>query len=273
MSKNRHAFTLVEILVVIAIITILAGLLLPALGKALEAARITACANTLKQWGLAHHTYADDHDGVLVPSTSSPRGSWVRTLLTGYLGHDSLDELNDTTNFRLPDICECPSTTTNTKGNTFWNKIMSGRYGPGTGDSMTYFSNKHMHNAMGHNGNFYGPTKMYSLNRTSNQLQMGEAIGGWGWDGLKKQGVTPGVSVANNDIVSGDRLQREGFSKRHDSRMNCLFLDLHIEFLERHIVAGYPGTSGSGTGSDVYRVMWRLPENVDAYRSYNNQYW
>jgi len=54
-SDFRRAFTLVELLVVIAIIGILIGLLLPAVQAAREAARRTQCRNNLKQIGLAMH--------------------------------------------------------------------------------------------------------------------------------------------------------------------------------------------------------------------------
>ena len=93
---RKRAFTLVELLVVIAVIAMLVGLLLPAVNSSREAARMTQCKNNLKQLGLAmlnHHTSLNKFPtgSTLIPRNGEAGLSWNVYILP-FIEQDNLYE-------------------------------------------------------------------------------------------------------------------------------------------------------------------------------------
>jgi type II secretory pathway pseudopilin PulG len=87
---SRSGLTLMELLLVTALIAVLIGLIVPAVQKVHEAAARTQCQNNMKQMGLAVHAYATTY-GWIVPVHDEPmyQGGWLAHILP-YLGQDAL---------------------------------------------------------------------------------------------------------------------------------------------------------------------------------------
>jgi len=87
--RKRNGFTLIELLVVIAIISVLLGLLLPAVQKARESANRISCANNLKQLGLAMHQYHNVMERLPPTRLGQGYATWA-VLILPYIEQDNL---------------------------------------------------------------------------------------------------------------------------------------------------------------------------------------
>ena len=92
--KTKQNFTLVELLIVVAIIAILASMILPALRSALDKSRAISCATNHKQLGTATFLYVDDNKGYMPSSnvnysSTAQHVPWA-SILWGYATHKQI---------------------------------------------------------------------------------------------------------------------------------------------------------------------------------------
>lgn len=90
---KRVGFTLMELLVVIAVIAVLIALLLPAIQQTREAARRSQCSNNLKQLGLAAHNYHDAHRMLPLPASDSLVAYSAQSQLLPFIENANLHDL------------------------------------------------------------------------------------------------------------------------------------------------------------------------------------
>jgi len=112
LSSKQKRFTLIEVLVVVAIIGILASLLLPSLKSARGAARQASCMNNQKQIGVALQLYYDDSNGELPYAKNPTIGAYGwEDQLREYMGGSPLANPAGTiwNEAQALDLLRCPS--------------------------------------------------------------------------------------------------------------------------------------------------------------------
>lgn len=134
--EEMKTFTLIELLIVVSVIAILAGMLLPALNKAREAAWKISCVNNLKSIGVASQIYTADHNDMVVVSkyNNSDPLTWM-TLLCGSKQLNCSDLTAQNTQlpfkvFQCPAASRIPSNGTNWTSDWYnWAPISKAGYG------------------------------------------------------------------------------------------------------------------------------------------------
>ena len=125
---NRSAWSLIELLICVAIVAVLAALLLPALSTVRDAARTAQCASNLRQIGIAFQTYTSQNRGMLPPTmrldnSGGTKGGvleglnnerWAMGHWAGYLREMLATDMsingtnNDETMILLTGVLHCP---------------------------------------------------------------------------------------------------------------------------------------------------------------------
>jgi len=115
-SRTAPAFTLIELLIVISIISLLIAILLPSLQNAKKAAQATACLSNQRQLALVMSTYATDYDQTLpsyafLYSSGGEERQWYKQI-TSYSSHGK-------NGFLGANVMRCPSQEDDTRFGTY----------------------------------------------------------------------------------------------------------------------------------------------------------
>ena len=232
-SAERHApaFTLIELLTVIAIIGILAAILIPTVGKVRDMARATQCSSNMRQIGMAVMAYANDN------KNATPSGIGAGGLVNGqprswylqigpYFGADysSVDKTRNALR-----ILTCPASVRSLSGelDVPWN---------GFNDAHWPFISDFGFNFAVNNPNYQGGrvilTRFDQPRNPANTPLLAEMV-------YQNNFVAATFSAARpaSDQAAFEAGQNQRFTQRHGGGGNVLFFDAHVERLSYNALA------------------------------------
>lgn len=239
---------MIELLVVVAIIAILAGLLLPALAKAKAKGKGIKCVSNCRQIGVAFMMYTDDFDqryphlytGWYTSPGVSPGGAWYFQTMTNndYFGSKEIDvRTNSASIWRCPAVEDADITR--------FAGVNWGGYGPQEGNIIRYMQQP--------DGSFLGSRKSTELTRASQIWLMGDVGVPKDVNNVPEGGyMTEIVTFAVNQTGQWTGSPLKQPACRHVLRANVTFADGHVETWRYEDLKANKG--------NIFATTWGTPQ-------------
>lgn len=209
-NQPQPAFTLIELLAVLAITALLAAFAFPALSKMKGKAQAAACLSNMRQLGVGFMTYVADHDGylppVLTPYDGAPNMKTWDMLVT-----DEVTSVSSGPKVTVSgNTCKCPT-----------DKIPRYENQPARSYSMVWWVNRS-------NGWYVNPVRLVSIPNPSRKillLEWHESINlrAVNWDSWLEYGTWQAKSTGS--LINKD------LGRHHEKGANYLYLDGHAQWL------------------------------------------
>jgi prepilin-type processing-associated H-X9-DG protein/prepilin-type N-terminal cleavage/methylation domain-containing protein len=220
-----RAFTLMELLVVIAVITILAALLLPTLSRAKAKAQQIRCVSNLHQQGIGLQNFvASNHayPSFMAPTNSDNPDWWINQISSG-----GFDISNPATNFIAEGVWLCPSAPRHLAFQRKDEIFCSYGYNVWGVDTQRRPSNEYnLTNALGLCGHPISGATLYSGFPGFAPVQESEVIVPADMMAIGDS-LFGGMRFDHWDMMTSTRIGRA--MARHQGRVNVLFCDGHVE--------------------------------------------
>lgn len=252
-------FTLIELLIVIAIIAILASMLLPALNQARERAKSTKCTSNMKQFAVAFSIYASDSGEYLPCAVTADGGrwGWWAFQLGNAMGYHITD--SDFKNRKLASgAFLCPSFNLEVAEVTGTGLYLAPGYGY---NSMMQYKMGEAQANKGSTGdvNVMNILKANRIVKPSEKLMVGDTIDRQNnpSHAMALRIIAPQAfnwAAELNDADDGLNIGR-----RHSKGVNMLMGDGHVRyFRQSELLTGYPGWTSKADNRCTIAADWRF---------------
>lgn len=265
--NTRPAFSLIELLIVVAIIALLTAILVPALSLARQSAQQTVCATNLRGLGLANFLYAGGHDGFFVPGAPDINDGfggtirWHGVRVSPGVSSNPEDNKFDPTKGPLSPyfldgkMKECRS---------FKNYVQSGEHNAYESGSGGYgYNNTYVGSRTRWGGGIASGARDTEIKRPAGTIMFADAAMAQadanGEYLTEESFVYSPYSLNGQEVMRSWGLASPTMHFRHQGQADIIWCDGHVD--SREMSFSIPGTTPYGGHPEKWKIGWPGPDD------------